>query len=238
MFKAAPPDMGHTVPVGRSVFAVGDIHGHYWRLVNLIAQLPMEADDVLLFVGDYIDRGPDSSKVLDFLMELRSSRPGTIFLRGNHEEMMLDARKSFTSHRRDFERYALWMGNGGAETLDSYPAGKPWWSRVPDEHWAFLEATSLEYWLGPYAFVHAGFLPPGGKWDYDEDPRLWVREEFIHSEHDFGATVVFGHTPQLSGRPLIQANKIGIDTAAGYGGPLTAIQLSVDNDDEMKLYQA
>ncbi|MEZ0325431.1 MAG: metallophosphoesterase family protein [Fimbriimonas sp.] len=223
--------------MGRSIFAVGDIHGHYWRLVKLIAQLPLREEDVLLFVGDYIDRGPDSGKVLQFLVELKASRPTTVFLRGNHEEMMLNARDTFQERRPDYERYALWMGNGGAETIDSYPAAKPWWNRVPDEHWAFLEATGLEYWLGPYAFVHAGFLPPDARWPFAEDPRLWVREEFLDSSHDFGARVVFGHTPQKSGRPLVQANKIGIDTAAAYGGPLTAVQLSVDDDDEMAVFQ-
>ncbi len=214
------------------------MHGHYWRLVNLIAQLPLDPDDVLLFVGDYIDRGADSDKVLQFLIELRDSRPGTIFLRGNHEEMMLDARDAFQHRRIDYERYALWMGNGGAETLEAYPQGNPWWQRVPESHWLFLEATSLEYWLGPYAFVHAGFLPPDTHWGYAEDPRLWIREDFLDSEHDFGARVVFGHTPQRSGKPLMMKNKIGIDTAAAYGGPLTAIRLSIEDPQEYEVFQA
>jgi serine/threonine protein phosphatase 1 len=161
-----------------------------------------------------------------------------VFLRGNHEEMMLDAEEAFQTQPIDYDRYALWMGNGGSETLDSYPPGRPWWSRVPTEHWDFIEDTTLEYWLGPYAFVHAGFLPPGRSWPYDEDPRLWVREEFLNSNHDFGARVVFGHTPQRSGKPLIAENKIGIDTGVAYGGPLTAVRLNIDDEEDVTVYQA
>ncbi|HSI72445.1 MAG TPA: metallophosphoesterase family protein [Fimbriimonas sp.] len=217
-----------------SIFAVGDIHGQQWRLLNLIAKLPLTPDDLLVFVGDYIDRGPDSNGVLQFLIELRQSHPETVFLRGNHEEMMLNARRS----RFNPETYALWMGNGGAETLDSYPRARPWWDRVPEDHWEFLEATSLEFWQGPYAFVHAGFLPPNAVWIWDEDPRLWVREEFLNSDHDFGAKVVFGHTPQKSGKPLAKPNMLGIDTGAAYGGPLSAVKLSLDDPQSFELFQA
>jgi serine/threonine protein phosphatase 1 len=214
------------------IFAVGDIHGDYWRLVNLLAKLPMSDDDLLVFVGDYIDRGPDSFRVIELLIELRANRSRTVFLRGNHEAMLLDAR----AHPHSTSRYALWMGNGGAETLDSYPAGKPWWSRIPDEHWTFFESTGIEYWIEDFAFVHAGFLPPDAEWGYDEDPRLWIREPFLTSSHDFGARVVFGHTPQRSGRPLVKPNMIGIDTGVAYGGPLTAVGLT-GGTDEIQVFQ-
>ncbi|CAN5528962.1 metallophosphoesterase family protein [soil metagenome] len=203
------------------VFAIGDVHGQYWRLVELLAKLPLQDEDQIVFVGDYIDRGPASSEVIQLLIELKAARPNTIFLRGNHEQMMLDAR----SYKDRYQYTALWFGNGGAETVDSYPRGTGWIERVPSEHWKFIEETIFEYWLGAYAFVHAGFLPKGAKWPHDEDPRLWIREPFIYSKFDFGARVIFGHTPQKTGEPLVKKNKIGIDTAAAYGGPLTAVEL-------------
>ena len=79
-------------------------------------------------------------------------------------------------------------------------------------------------------------LPPGTRWPYAENPRLWIREEFLDFRGDLGVRVVFGHTPQRSGRPLIQSNKIGIDTAAAFGGPLTAIGLT-DEGDEPQIFQ-
>jgi len=216
------------------IYAIGDIHGYYWKLVELVAMLPLEDDDRLVFVGDYIDRGPQVSQVLDFLIQLRAIRPSTVFLRGNHEQMALEARK----WKHDFARTALWMGNGGSETMDSYPKARIGWvERIPLAHWEFLESTAMEYWEEKYVFVHAGFLPAGAKWPYEEEPRLWVREEFLGSAQDFGAVVVFGHTPQKTGRPLIQANKIGIDTAVAFGGPLTAIALDERGLEEPKFFQ-
>jgi serine/threonine protein phosphatase 1 len=217
------------------IYAIGDIHGHHWKLVQLLAALPLLDEDRLVFIGDYIDRGPESRQVIELLIELRRTRPDTVFLRGNHEEMMLQAKK----WKHDFARTALWMGNGGSETMDSYPrTARGWIERIPIEHWEFLEATTLEFWLGPYLFVHAGILPPGAKWPYDDDPRLWVREEFVNYRGNLGATVIFGHTPQKSGRPLRMDNKIGIDTASAYGGPLTAVALDESGENEPKFYQA
>jgi serine/threonine protein phosphatase 1 len=147
--------------------------------------------------------------------------------------MMLDAR----NRKQDYMTTALWMGNGGAETMDSYPPGKGWIERVPDGHWQFLKDTVLEFWRGPYLFVHAGILPKGVRWNYDEDPRLWIREEFLNYQGDLGVRVVFGHTPQRSGRPLVTANKIGIDTGVAFGGPLTAVGLHEEGNAEPVFYQ-
>jgi serine/threonine protein phosphatase 1 len=221
------------------IYAVGDIHGQDERLIRLIDQLPLEREDLLVFVGDYIDRGPGSSNVIELLVELDESRGNCVFLRGNHEQMMLDAHRAFIeTPRRAGDVYALWAGNGGDLTLDSYPPGRPWYSRIPDYHWDFIESTIFEYWIGPFAFVHAGFLPQEAYWPHAEDPRLWVREEFLKSKDDFGARVIFGHTPQRTGKPLLEPNKIGIDTAAAYGGPLTAVRLDVENPECLVFYQA
>jgi serine/threonine protein phosphatase 1 len=216
------------------IYAVGDIHGEHWKLVQLLAKLPLTPEDRLVFIGDYIDRGPESRQVLELLVGLKDQRPDTIFLRGNHEQMMLDARK----HKEDFMQSALWFGNGGSETVDSYPKSSTGWiERIPDEHWQFLEKTEMEFREGPYIFVHAGLLPPKTRWPYAEEPRLWVRHEFLRYRGDFGGVVVFGHTPQKTGRPLVEPNKIGIDTAVAFGGPLTAVGLSPDGSTEPLFYQ-
>jgi serine/threonine protein phosphatase 1 len=193
-------------------------------------------------MGDYVDRGSGTPEVVRTLIEFAARRPNTIFLRGNHEQMMLDARYCFDPSWRGrliepvpIENAIVWFGQGGSATLESYGAGPAgenprWWERIPEQHWAFLEDTQMEFVQGRFHFVHAGLVPPGKKWKPEMpglDPRLWIRSTFLKYKRDFGGrTVVFGHTPQLSGKPLVQRNKIGIDTAAAYGGPLTAAVLS------------
>lgn len=196
--------------------------------------LPLDPDDVLVFLGDYIDRGEDSRAVIETLLEVREQRPSTLFLRGNHEQLLLDARSDdppewgIPGETILFgEKTQLWLQNGGMDALLSYAPFDPmhWWKAIPDSHWEFFRATDREYITERVHFVHAGLLPPGKTWegeDWGLDYRLWIREPFLSSRHNFGRLVVFGHTPQMRGRPLVQRNKIGIDTAAVFGGPLTA----------------
>lgn len=209
--------------------AIGDVHGERGKLANLLPKLPSEAKWV--FLGDYVDRGPDSAGTLTDLVELKAERPDTVFLRGNHDQFMLDARdfcSPFLRSPYSLDLISTWFTNGGADTMRSYAGPPPWYQRVPDSHWTFLESTALEYREAPFVFVHAGLLPSGYEWSpeapWATDPRLWIRSPFLESEEDFGGRVVFGHTPQLEG-PLIQPNKIGIDTGAPFGGPLTAALL-------------
>jgi len=222
------------------IYAVGDIHGQLTKLDGLLKLLDdagLNHEHRLVFLGDYVDRGPDTAGVLRRLIDLRSTRPNTTFLRGNHEQMMLDARQKFDpsfdcdNPAGNCESGVFWFAEGGTETLQSYGAraGRHWSNLVPDEHWQFLHSTQLEYEEGAYRFVHAGVLPPGKRWNMDgfaADPRLWIRDVFHVSESDFGGKViVFGHTPTSDGMPLMRWNKIGIDTGAGFGGPLTAVGL-------------
>ena len=224
------------------IFAIGDIHGQLDKLKWLLYRLEksgMQAEDTLVFLGDYVDRGPKSASVLDLLIELKAHRPNTVFLRGNHEQMMLDARQHFDpafdsdNSCNNCELGIYWFGGGGTATVLSYgPAmGKRWFELVPQAHWDFILQTEMEYRKDAYIFVHAGVLPQGRIWhfgEFDADPRLWIRDEFISSGSAFGGnTVVYGHTPTKGGQPLIQANKVGIDTGAGYEGPLTAVGLPI-----------
>lgn len=214
------------------LIAVGDIHGQVWKLRSLLQklhELPLTDDDRLIFLGDYVDRGPESSLTLELLNHLQSERPTTIFLRGNHDQAMMDVRDVFDPERNtelSVEDVSWWFTYGGRETMMSYGGGMNWWQRVPQEHWDFLERTELEHREGGYIFVHAGLLPPGKTWFGKDDARMWIREWFLESTTDFGGIVVFGHTPTSDGLPLVDKNKIGIDTGAGKGGPLTAALLT------------
>ena len=223
------------------IYAVGDIHGKSMMLRSLLDGLPFTPDDTLLFLGDYIDRGEDSCAVVEMLIDLQAQHEHCIFLRGNHEQMLLEARDGPPPHRRPFtivpvysEPMQLWLQNGGSDALASYGADDPfdWWDALPETHWKFFRATQMEHITDAYHFVHAGIALPGERWEgmeYGLDSRLWIREPFLDSEADYdGRVVVFGHTPQTTGRPLIHANKIGIDTGAVFGGPLTAAALDPD----------
>jgi serine/threonine protein phosphatase 1 len=208
-------------------------------MLRRLEELPLTEEDQILFLGDYIDRGEDSCAVIETLLELRERRPNTIFLRGNHEQLLLDARDSAPPQMADTggpihisDELQLWLHNGGDETLISYKEEYTdeeylrWWQLIPEAHWEFMRETRIQHESPRYLFVHAGVLPPGKMWEgtgHDMDERLWIREPFLSSRVDFGRIVVFGHTPLQ--RPLVDKNKIGIDTGAVFGGRLTAAGL-------------
>jgi len=194
--------------------AIGDIHGMAQLLEELLAALPSEGE--LVFLGDYIDRGPDSNAVISRLIALAQERT-CHFLRGNHEEMMLSA---LDGPNFNFTMRAHWMLNGGSQTLDSYD-GHP----LPPAHLAFLRQTRGYLSTEEYIFVHAGLLPGCTPEDTPPQHRLWIREQFLRSNYDWGRLVIHGHTPCKSGQPDIHPHRINIDTGAVYGGALTALVL-------------
>jgi serine/threonine protein phosphatase 1 len=202
------------------IFAVGDIHGCNRELKRLIAMIrPDPLTDSIVFLGDYIDRGPDSRGVIDTLLHLNQTFPNLICLQGNHESVFLN----YYLEGRDEE---LFFVNGGGMTLSSYGltltdvyAG----TGFPDDHLRFLTSLSLYHETEAYLFVHAGLRPGVPLARQSPEDLLWIREEFIDSDWDFGKTIVFGHTPLRE--PLLQENKIGIDTGLVYGGYLTCIEL-------------
>ena len=200
------------------IFAIGDIHGSIDRLQDLMQKIPIDfANDTLLFIGDYIDRGPGSVEVVEYLMDLKKRVPEIILLKGNHEDMLekyLDGTDRFT--------YLL---NGGQNTLDSY-LSKTHRSDsfpIPAEHIDFFKSLRLYYETEAYIFVHAGLRPKIPLASQKSEDLLWIRDKFIYSKYNFGKPVVFGHTPLE--KPLVEPNKIGIDTGAVYGNALTCVQL-------------
>ena len=216
------------------LYAVGDIHGERQKLQELLARLSPQPGDRFVFVGDYVDRGPDSRGVVDILIELASRFP-CVFLLGNHESMFLD----FLGWRRpEYFGGDAFLANGGARTLASYGYFEsedpdPLRFRLPPAHEDFYRALQLHHRDGDYLFVHAGIGSQHlGETDLDYalkharcEDLLWDRS-CIDLPHEFGVTVVYGHTPNLDFQ--VRRNlpfSIGIDTGAVYGGPLTAIRL-------------
>jgi len=202
---------------GRTI-AIGDIHGCYEPLVRLLGRIPIDWErDRLVFMGDYIDRGPQSFEVVQHLIELQERRPGTVFLKGNHEQMLADYLSG-----KDRMTY---LYNGGQQTLDSYLRHASGSGRypIPDAHLRFFESLRLMFETENYIFVHAGLRKGLPLERQRPEDLLWIREHFIDSRHAFGKRVVFGHTP--FDEPRVEPNKIGIDTGAVYGNKLTCVQL-------------
>ncbi|HUH67014.1 MAG TPA: metallophosphoesterase family protein [Syntrophales bacterium] len=212
----------------RKIFAIGDIHGCKSHLERLISELDIDADrDILVFMGDYVDRGPDPKGVIDFIIDLKTNIKNVVCLSGNHEEMFLN----YCLDRRDEE---LYMANGGMRTLESYGFAREGTGELilPENNREFFSGLRTYYETDEYIFVHAG-LRPGIPLDRQErEDLIWIRFEFINSGDDFGKTVVYGHTPVSLDQPRIEKNKIGIDTGAVYGGKLTCVKLP-----DMKIYQ-
>lgn len=221
-------------PPGLRLYAIGDVHGciepleavHEWIEADLKASPP--EDYRIIHVGDYMDRGPDSRGVLDFLIERSAGDGRLVNLLGNHDLMFALARTPDSRMRR------IWIGNGGVETLDSYDltldqfldmlsSGEGVSSRIPDEHFAFIEDLPASIRFGDYIFVHAG-IKPGVPLDRQSpDDLLWIREPFLRDGREHEGVIVHGHTPVR--RVDVRANRIGIDTGAVFGGHLTCLVL-------------
>jgi serine/threonine protein phosphatase 1 len=200
------------------IFAIGDIHGCYEPLVELLERIPINwSRDLLVFMGDYIDRGPKSFEVVQHLIELQARHPETVFLKGNHEQMLEDYLSG-----KDRMTYLF---NGGQPTLDSYlrHAGSSGRYPIPSAHLRFFGSLRLMFETEDYIFVHAGLRKNVLPEKQNPDDLLWIRENFINSRHSFGKRVVFGHTPFEE--PMVEPNKIGIDTGAVFGNKLTCVQL-------------
>lgn len=195
------------------VLAIGDIHGCRCALRNLLIQVAPVRRDRIVFLGDYIDRGPDPRGVVETLLTLRRRVPRCIFLMGNHERMLLDVLAG-----QNLPRY---LANGGLATLLAYRDKGH--LRLPATHWQFFNSLQRFYQTGKYIFVHAGLRPGYPLSQQTEDDLLWIRDVFLTSTADWGKTVVFGHTPLR--KPYFGPRRIGLDTGAVYGGTLTACDL-------------
>ncbi len=225
------------VPDGTRVYAIGDIHGRADLLTELHDMIRADAarhsdlHKVLVYIGDYVDRGLQSKEVIDIVID--QSPPGfeVVRLKGNHEDLMLD----FLEDTRNAD---IWLANGGKATLYSYgvhadgdmapderleAARKLLLEKTPTRHLEFLNNLSPWHIEGDYLFVHAGVRPRVSLEDQEVQELYWIRDEFLSSNADHGKTVVHGHS--ISWEPEIKKNRIGIDTGAYASGVLTCLVL-------------
>ncbi|MEW5726877.1 MAG: metallophosphoesterase family protein [Pseudomonadota bacterium] len=226
------------VPEGTRVYAVGDVHGRADLLERMLADIGADARArpagrvVVVFLGDYVDRGPDSRQVVERLM----AGPGGnlagaewVCLKGNHEEYML-------RFLTETSVGPAWCLNGGLATVRSYAGSLPegaeadmpglqlaFGRALPPAHLRFLSRLPLIHVEGDYAFVHAGIRPGVALADQDPADLLWIRDDFLFEAGGFEKVVVHGHTPTAI--PEVRPNRIGVDTGAYRSGRLTALVL-------------
>ena len=219
----------------RKVWAVGDIHGSHTELMALMGKLKdagLDCErDTVVFMGDYIDRGPDAKKVIEQLLDYHRRYEHWVFLYGNHEDIFYDF--IVTQGRR--YGISIWFANGGKTTWESYgghfgkqdrpdgPVEMPKTPEFPKEHLDFLfkETHRLYEMDKDYVFVHAGLVPGASieESSHYPDTILWAREGFIDSDWDWGKFVIFGHSAAYKSRwgelgmPIMMKNKCGIDGA-------------------------
>lgn len=224
---------------GERIYAIGDIHGRYDLLRLLLdrvgehAQALPPADSLhIVFLGDLVDRGPDSAKVVEFLYDLTQSTDQAVVLMGNHEEAML---KSIEGDASTLKR---WLAVGGAETLESYGLQLPdprddgrkyiryLQSALPAQHMRWLRNLPLTAQSGDYFFCHAGVRPGVPLARQSREDLLWIRDDFVDDDTDHGSVIVHGHTIERT--VTMRENRIGIDTGAYCHGVLTALYLEDD----------
>ena len=225
------------VPEGTRVYAVGDIHGRadlLRRIEGLIGDDAATAPGlrkVVVYLGDYVDRGPESFQVVEHLITHPLDGFETVHLKGNHEEFLI-------RFVEDGTMGAAWMMNGGSATLVSYDvsafnlffgeaglerARKRLQRTIPQEHLDFYHGLGLTHVEGDYLFVHAGLRPGVALDEQKEGDLIWIREEFLDADAGFDKMVVHGHS--IEAEPSIRAHRIGIDTGAYHTGRLTCLVL-------------
>lgn len=224
-------------PEGSLIYAVGDIHGRLDLLARMHALIEADAAScragrkVVVYLGDYVDRGPDSRGVVEYLLQQPLAEMDSVYLIGNHEAFLL-------TFLDDPSTINTWFMNGGDATLRSYGVD-PWevshsenfpnqlrqslLERLPESHRTFYRTLALAHEEGDYLFVHAGVRPGVPLKEQNPQDLIWIREDFLSSDEDHGKVVVHGHTPMRA--PQSHHNRIGIDTGAVYGGKLTTVAL-------------
>ena len=224
------------IPPGYRVYAIGDIHGRLDLLNQALALIEADiearkhARNIIVFLGDLIDRGPSSAEVIERVRTYHRSAVRTVFLSGNHEEVLLRLLRGESQFLRD------WLTFGGAECAKSYgikPAslkrmdlGKAVATlrqKIPDAHQQFLKSFVDTFRIGSYLFVHAGVRPGVPLAEQTQSDLRWIREPFLENDHDHGFIVVHGHT--IAEQIDVRQNRIGLDTGAYRSGVLTAIGL-------------
>ena len=226
------------LPPGLRIYAIGDIHGRADLLKKLLKRIRkhsrqrgMVERQVLVFLGDYICRGPDSAGVVERLVKGVPKGFEAVFLKGNHEDVLLEILRSS-------EQLERWLSNGGDVALKSYGVECPerplsekkkrrchktLRKALPKRHRKFFRKLQNYVVFGDYLFVHAGLRPGVSFKKQNERDMLWIREEFLNSSERFKKFIIHGHSPARA--PVVRSNRIGIDTRAWQSGILSAVVL-------------
>lgn len=235
----AAPKVAKLAP-GKRVYAIGDVHGRNDLLCILLEQIRRHAahaphaENILIALGDYVDRGPQSRAVIDTLLGLNWPRWKLIFLRGNHDQAVLD-------FLTDANFYRSWCSYGAPETLLSYGVAPPRFDQeaeltrardalaasMPPAHVGFLQALLFMHVEDDYLFVHAGIKPGIPLKEQTAEDLLWIRDEFLNCQRDLPKKVVHGHT--RTDKPVIAKHHISIDTGAYASHRLTAAVLEEES---------
>ena len=238
-----------SAPPGKRIYAIGDIHGCLDELNALLSLITTDLENrnltnstfrdgtstdgeltaQLIFLGDYIDRGPDSKGVIERLCTLKKAHPNTVFLKGNHEACFLD-------YITDPEDMMHWLDWGGTETLASYGLEPPpplagaryaedLSNLIPKSHITFLNSLALTHIEGDYLFVHAGLRPGVALAEQREEDLLWIRKRFHNTptKERPSYTIIHGHDPVK--KPANKGWRINVDTGACWSGQLTCVVL-------------
>lgn len=231
-------------------FAIGDIHGHYNELMQLMIMLQHEANlnfnkDIVVFLGDMVDGGPKTKQVIELLMKYEKAHPHWQFLYGNHEDLMMDA---LIGKQQKYGDFYIWFNQGGKATVDSYKKDLPYneglsdYERaliqpmdiIPIEHIDWIRQRPWWYEDENYFYTHGG-LTPGHTIEQHKNSEppvikenmIWIREEFYNNQdYDWGKKIIFGHTPFE--KVFNKNNKIGIDLMTRFGGSLCAVELPTE----------
>lgn len=224
----------------KRIFTIGDIHGCSSELVFLLNYLEIyeglsKKEDLVVFLGDYIDRGPNSKKVIDFLIGFKQEYPNTRYLKGNHEDSMLmffGCEGSFESDRESICAGYLHPANGGLEFCKSYgidlnsidlQGSTINLYLLPDSHRNFFLGLDHGLIIDDLVFVHAGVLPNIPLEQQKKEDLLWIRDQFIGKKHGLEKTIIFGHTPF---KEVFKVEKqIGLDTGLVFGNKLSCLEV-------------
>ena len=224
---------------GRLIYAIGDVHGRRDLLQTIVRKIAVDAitsgstePPLLLFLGDYIDRGPESAGVVSYILALRGQSGFEVrCLKGNHEQTLM-------TFCVDSAIGPTWIEHGGGATLASYGVVSPskrtdmaaWEATrlafseaMPEDHWLFYRDLELSVTIGDYFFVHAGVRPGIALADQSEQDLLWSRGEFLAEKKPFEKIIVHGHTPVEA--PILGATRVAVDTGAYATGVLSAVRL-------------
>lgn len=203
------------MPFPRTI-AIGDVHGHVAALAGLLRLVEPRPADTVVFLGDYVSRGPDSREVIQAVIDL-GRRCRVVALRGNHEEMLLDG-------RRHPAALAAWIDVGGDASLVS-PRASEAWRGLDEAQWKFVAGLPIAHESDEHFFIHANYAPNRPIAEQDSHSALWLPLEPPPGPHYSGKTAIVGHTPQFDGAVLNLGHVICIDTGCGFGGLLTAFDV-------------